>query len=72
MGNLTEELESGRVINCNALKHNKNQDHVRNFSFLNSLKKILLVFTRPLEISTITNLMNYPFFYLQIFHTLNV
>jgi hypothetical protein len=31
MGNLTEELESGRVRNCIELKHNKNQDYVRNF-----------------------------------------
>ena len=30
MGNLTEESEFGRVINCNLFKHNKNQIHVRN------------------------------------------
>jgi len=30
MGNLTEESEFGQIINCNELKHNKNQKHVRN------------------------------------------
>jgi len=29
MGNLTEESEFGRVINCNEFKNNKNQNHVR-------------------------------------------
>ena len=29
MGNLTEESEFGRVIDCNELKHNMNQNHVK-------------------------------------------
>jgi len=69
MGNLTEELESGRVINCSELKHTKNQDYVRK-SIPKLSKNILLFFTKTLEVSTITNLMNYPLFYVQILLTL--
>jgi hypothetical protein len=31
MENLTEELESDRVINCSVLKYNKNQNHKKLF-----------------------------------------
>ena len=30
MGNLTEEAEIGRVMNCSKIKNNKNQNHIRN------------------------------------------
>jgi len=40
MGSLTEELESGRVINYNELKHNNNQDHVNIFLIPKFSKKI--------------------------------
>jgi hypothetical protein len=43
MGNLTEELESGRVINCNELKHTKNQDYIRNL-FIHKLSKKDFIF----------------------------
>jgi len=39
MGNLTEESEFGRVINCNEFNHNKNQNHVRNL-FIPKFSKI--------------------------------
>jgi len=39
MGNLTEESEFGRVINCNEFKLNKNQNHVRNL-FIPKFSKI--------------------------------
>ena len=64
---MTEELESGRVINCNELKPNKNQDHVKSFFIPKFSKKdFFLSFTKTLEVSTVINLMNYPFPYLQI------
>jgi len=61
MGNLTEESEFGRVINCNELKHNKNQNQVRNIFIPKFSKKRLLFFSIPLEVSTAITLMNYPF-----------
>jgi hypothetical protein len=44
MENLTEELESGRVINCNELKHTKNQDYVRNLFIPKLSKKDFVIF----------------------------
>jgi len=44
MGNLTEELESGRVINCNELKHTKNQNYVRNLFIPKLSKKDFIIF----------------------------
>jgi len=44
MGNLTEESEFGRVINCNELKHNKNQSHVRNLFIPKFSKKDFVIF----------------------------
>jgi len=44
MGNLTEESEFGRVINCNDFKHNKNQNHVRNLFIPKFSKKDFVIF----------------------------
>jgi exonuclease III len=44
MGNLTEELESGRIINCSGLEHNKNQDYVRNLFISKFSEKDFVIF----------------------------
>jgi hypothetical protein len=69
MGNLTEELESGRVNNCNELKHNKNQNHIRNLFIPKFSKKDFVIFhqnIRGLNGNTLEELC----VYLQILHTL--
>ena len=43
MGNLTEESEFGRVINCIEFKHSKNQNHVRNL-FIRKFSKKSFIF----------------------------
>ena len=42
MGNLTEEAEIGRVMNCSKIKNNKNQNHIRNPSKPKLSKKDLI------------------------------
>jgi len=42
--NLTEESESDRVINCNELKHNKNQNHAENLFIPKFSKKDFVIF----------------------------
>jgi len=44
MGNLTEELESGGVNNCSMLKHNKNQNYVRNLFIPKFSKKDFVIY----------------------------
>jgi hypothetical protein len=45
MGNLTEESEFGRVINCN----NKNQNHVRNLFIPKFFKKDFVIFLQNIR-----------------------
>jgi hypothetical protein len=44
MGNLNEGLGTGRAINSNDCKHNKNQDHARNFFIPKYSKNDLAIF----------------------------
>ena len=69
MGNLTEELESGGVNNCSMLKHNKNQNYVRNLFIPKFSKKDFVIYhqnVRGLNSNKIEELS----VYLQIFYTL--
>jgi len=72
MGNLTEEIESGRVISCNESKYNKNQDHVRNLFIPRFSEKDLVIFHQNIRGLNNNKLDDYPFLYLQILHTLYV
>ena len=71
MENLTEESEPTRVINCNGIKHIKNQNQVRKLDIPKFSQKDFVFFTKTLEVSTLVNLMNYSSPYLQILHTLH-
>ena len=44
MGNLTEESQSSRAFNCNELKYNENQDHLRHLFIPTTSKKDFVIF----------------------------
>jgi hypothetical protein len=44
MGNLTEESEPNRVINCKGLKHSKNQNQVRKLDIPKFSQKGFVIF----------------------------